>query len=420
VAVALVHVPAAGGVGTEFTYQGQLQQNGTAVTGTCDLQFALFDEEADGTQVGPALPFNGVQVTNGLFTLQLDFGAVFDGSDLWLQIANRCPAGSGDFTTLAPRQPITATPYALSLHLPTESSAASADDALLITNSGTGPAGHFVKPFSLNPASPTLIVEAGGFGGIAISAEASAPTGGGVLGVTVGTFRAGVEGRSTAAAGGTGVEGEATGTNGVGVHAEALLGTTAKAVSARSTEGHAGYFDGRVRVIAASSDLPDPFVVGVNGDNEARIDAMGKGFFNGGTQMGGADVAEFVLTTDAPGPGDVVEIDPERPGHFRRAASAYSTAVAGVISTEPGVSLNARDGAAAAVEGPQLALVGRVPVKVTDANGAIRPGDLLVASSVPGHAMRSAENPAAGTVIGKALGSHTAGDGIVEMLVMLR
>jgi hypothetical protein len=132
-------------------------------------------------------------------------------------------------------------------------------------------------------------------------------------------------------------------------------------------------------------------------------------------------VAEIVKASGDPRPGDVVEIDPDHDGQFRLAATPNSTAVAGVISTSPGVLMNAPGAdAAQAAAGPQLALVGRVPVKVSAENGAIRPGDLLVASSTPGHAMRAPANPAPGTVIGKALGSLKHGSGIVEMLVMLR
>lgn len=67
----------------------------------------------------------------------------------------------------------------------------------------------------------------------------------------------------------------------------------------------------------------------------------------------------------------------------------------------------------------RLALAGRVPVKVDASYGAIRAGDLLVASGTPGHAMRSSD-PAPGTVIGKALESHDGGTGKVMMLVMMR
>jgi len=69
---------------------------------------------------------------------------------------------------------------------------------------------------------------------------------------------------------------------------------------------------------------------------------------------------------------------------------------------------------------PALALAGVVPVKVTAENGPIAPGDLLVSSSTPGHAMCGGDNPPAGTVIGKALGALAAGSGTILMLVMLR
>lgn len=156
--------------------------------------------------------------------------------------------------------------------------------------------------------------------------------------------------------------------------------------------------------------------------NVARINSAGRGFFNGGTQVGGADLAEVVpLSGATPEPGDVVEIDPERPSHFRLASTPHSALVAGVISTEPGVLLNAKNADESLPDaGPALALAGRVPVKVTRENGAINPGDLLVASSTPGHAMRAAPHPPVGTVIGKALEAFDDDSGVIEMLVMLR
>ncbi|TDU31074.1 collagen triple helix repeat protein [Panacagrimonas perspica] len=155
--------------------------------------------------------------------------------------------------------------------------------------------------------------------------------------------------------------------------------------------------------------------------NVARIDAAGKGFFNGGVQANGADIAELIPTVgEEPQIGDVVEIDPMHEDRFRLSSSANTTRVAGVISTQPGVTLNARNGAHEDAVGPALALVGRVPVKVTGENGPIRIGDLLVASSKAGHAMRAPEHPAPGTVIGKALKRFDERTGQVEMLVMLR
>jgi hypothetical protein len=156
-------------------------------------------------------------------------------------------------------------------------------------------------------------------------------------------------------------------------------------------------------------------------DTVFRVDSAGRGFFNGGTQANGADVAEFIEVSDNVESGDVVEIDPTHPALFRLAATPNSSAVAGVISTTPGVTLGAEAGLMTnATLRPQLALAGRVPVKASTENGTIRPGDLLVASSRPGHTMRSPVNPMPGTVIGKSLGSLAGDVGIIEMLVMLR
>jgi hypothetical protein len=101
-------------LGTAFTYQGQLIQSGSPVTNTADFQFTLWDALSAGIQVAGPTSVNNVSVTNGQFTASIDFGAiVFNGDARWLQIAVRSPAGSGTFTTLSPRQPLTAVPYAL-------------------------------------------------------------------------------------------------------------------------------------------------------------------------------------------------------------------------------------------------------------------------------------------------------------------
>jgi hypothetical protein len=106
---------AATALGTAFTYQGQLQQNGQPVTGTCDVQFGLFDALSGGNPVGSSpQTVTSVAVTGGLFTVTLDFGAnAFTGNAAWLEIAPRCPAGSGGFATLIPRQALTPTPNAV-------------------------------------------------------------------------------------------------------------------------------------------------------------------------------------------------------------------------------------------------------------------------------------------------------------------
>ena len=102
---------------TAFTYQGKLTDSGNLANGNYDLQFKLFDTVTvgTGTQQGSNVTVLNVTVTNGIFTVQLDFGVCapcFDGSARFLEIAVRLNGG-GSFTTLTPRQPITSTPYAI-------------------------------------------------------------------------------------------------------------------------------------------------------------------------------------------------------------------------------------------------------------------------------------------------------------------
>jgi hypothetical protein len=71
--------------GTAFTYNGRLNNNGTPVTGTHDLRVTLYDASAVGNVVAGPLPVIPVGITNGLFTVALDFGAgVFTGPARWL------------------------------------------------------------------------------------------------------------------------------------------------------------------------------------------------------------------------------------------------------------------------------------------------------------------------------------------------
>jgi len=97
---------------TAFTYQGLLQDGGSPANGAYDLQFKLFDAASGGVQVGSTLTQNDVAVSNGLFTVQLDFGSVFDGNERYLETAVRPGSSTGSYTTLTPRQPLTAAPYA--------------------------------------------------------------------------------------------------------------------------------------------------------------------------------------------------------------------------------------------------------------------------------------------------------------------
>ncbi len=103
-------------LGTAFTYQGRLTDGGNPANGTYDFQFKLFDADSDGTQVGSTVTVDDETVTDGLFTVQLDFGSdAFDGNARWLEIGVRPGSSTGGYTTLSPRQALTAVPYAISL-----------------------------------------------------------------------------------------------------------------------------------------------------------------------------------------------------------------------------------------------------------------------------------------------------------------
>ncbi len=88
-----------------FTYQGQLQENGVPANGVFDIEFRLWDAAIGGNQIGNEFENDELPVVNGQFTVELDFGYVFNGDERWLQIAV-------NGVVLSPRQEITAIPYA--------------------------------------------------------------------------------------------------------------------------------------------------------------------------------------------------------------------------------------------------------------------------------------------------------------------
>lgn len=92
---------------TTFTYQGELNANGVVANGPYDMDFALWDALSEGGQIGATINLPDVSVVDGIFTVELDYGAIaFDNSERWLEIVVNS-------TTLSPRQPITRTPYSI-------------------------------------------------------------------------------------------------------------------------------------------------------------------------------------------------------------------------------------------------------------------------------------------------------------------
>ncbi len=169
----------------------------------------------------------------------------------------------------------------------------------------------------------------------------------------------------------------------------------------------------------------DYIVMRSSAGNQARIDRNGRGYFNGGTQSGGADVAEwFAVEGDRASyePGDLLVISTDSDRTVTRSTDAYCTLVAGVYTTRPGVLLTERHVDADHSDMVPMGVIGVVPTKVSSENGPIRRGDLLVSSTIPGHAMRGTDRSRMlGAIIGKALESFDReGTGVIRVMVTPR
>lgn len=228
-------------LGGAFTYQGQLKKDGNLLDDTCAMRFELYDDADAGAQVGPPLTRSGVAVSDGLFTIpDLDFGDVFTGTALWLEVAVQC-TGDADFHTLSPRQPLTAAPYALSLKpgariVGTEESSFGLD----VSGYGYGVAGRASSTMGdgVGGIATATSGSTSGVSGTSYSSEgtgvyafANAPNGPtrGVYGWVLSTAGTGVYGLASAASGETyGVYGLVNSTAGRGVYgyAAATTGTT--------------------------------------------------------------------------------------------------------------------------------------------------------------------------------------------------
>ena len=367
-----------------INYQGELRVNDVPADGIFDFQFELFNAASAGAQVASPVLLENVGVNEGIFSVDLDFGFLpFDGSELWVEIGVRDGASSGGFQGLAPRQRVAAAPYSLHAvkaemvetvpphdHIGDTWQDSVDDDYMLeITN-------------TIDPDTTSAIA-----GAVRLSSNSDDRT----------LYAINLDGDGT----GDGIYGLTDGT-GPGVRARSRLGA------------------GLVAQSFSSTNVIEAYRENLFGDDNLvfRVTSIGNVYADGTFFGGGADVAEFIDSRDTLEPGDVVGVTAE--GDFARVRQAGSTSVAGVVTTYPGLLMNANETRQTLADAPAMALAGRVPVKVTNEGGPIRPGDLLIASAVPGHAMRASEDPGPGTVIGKALGAMDHQRGMVDILVMLR
>lgn len=466
--------------GSAFTYQGLLKNGGGLAQGLHDFTFRLFTDSTAGTQMGSTLTVLGVQVDNGFFTVPLDFGAaVFDGTARWLDIQVRT-GGGGSYTQLLPRTALRPVPYATraingpsgssqwvndtyGINYPNKigvgtntnptatawiNSGTSNNNTLYVTSSNGPWAALGVRNFGTNgwgiyddtsmnhylygrlgmgqtnPGYPVDILNTLGSGMRIASTGTSLSSGYPGEGVRAALF---VHGYS-----GTGLFGATTG----GIYASS---TDSRAVSAWTTTGWGvdgnctqsgtygvlGTPNEGVFGYTPNTTLPAAHFLAPAGGTAIVCDGITK------TKtlqiLGGADLAEpFDVARAAgaqPEPGLVVVIDPAHPGDLAVSTQAYDARVAGVISgagdLAPGMVMQS-DAAHAHGDHP-VALTGRVWCKVDAGFGAVHPGDLLVTSPTPGHAMLAKDAARRqGAVIGKAMTSLEAGRGLVLVLVSLQ
>ncbi len=295
----------------------------------------------------------------------------------------------------------------------------------IFSNNSVPPAGQCcpISFFVENPSS------ADGTSVIALEGLASAGSGSvqGVNGTTFSPGGIGVFGSNNASTGGGGggligitnsgdfnfsygARGTASATTGSAV---AFFGETF------SPDGTAGYFLNR----AGGNILVGH--VGQNDDQSVfRVDGTGKVFADGGFQSSGADFAESMVVQGERShyvAGDLLVIDTTASRSVTLAQQPYSTLVAGIYSTKPGLLGTAHKLDQVVPNEVPLAVVGIVPCKVSTENGPISTGDLLVTSSTPGRAMKGTDRARMlGAVVGKALEPMQTGTGVIQVLVTLQ
>ena len=154
------------------------------------------------------------------------------------------------------------------------------------------------------------------------------------------------------------------------------------------------------------------------------VEAEGTIWSQSGYQSAPRDVAENFVAGEPLECGDVVALDADI-DQVLLSRSANDSSVIGIVSTKPGFLLHSRPEASEEHKHVPIALCGRVPCKVCDENGPISRGDLLVSSSMPGHAMKANSIKVGGkqyyaleNVVGKALGKLQSGIGVIDVFVL--
>ncbi len=193
---------------------------------------------------------------------------------------------------------------------------------------------------------------------------------------------------------------------------EAGTCNTAITIATTATGEKSGLLGGSVVNGANTGNIAFRWAQGTSNATSTQVE---NGSYLIGFKVSGADLAEvYYATQSGILPGDVVALDPARRAGVILSGGMNDPNVLGIVATKPGIVMGEADvGSGVPV---MVALSGRVPVKVTDENGKVMPGDYLVASSRPGYAMRATR---AGPIIGQALTAQVL-DGAGEVIAFVK
>lgn len=425
--------PAQTPLGTDFTYQGRLRASGMPAVANADFQFALFDAVVAGGQIGATLARDNVGVTDGLFTVSLDFGAAaFNGEARWIEIQVRSPAGTGGFTTLTPRQPLTATPYAA------QTRGMFVDPTGRVGIGTTGPSAKLdvkgvgdTAPATGAPIARFIRGNANNY--LAIFGDS---TGNYIVADDPGANHKDLR-LQTRNNRNILLEPNGSGRVGIGtaaparsmhlVHEEPVF-ILQDSGSSTNQSGYIGFWNSDPAETAwvgyGTPSSPHFSVTNLRpGGNIVLTPSAGGVVSVPVLEITGADVAEKFPASERLEPGMVVAIDPKNPGKLCLARGAYNRRVAGIVSGANNFSVGAVLGSAPeSKDSPAIALSGRVYVHCETSESSIEPGDLLTTSDVAGRAMRVTDfQRAQGAIIGKAMTGLNRGQaGMVLVLVTLQ
>jgi hypothetical protein len=453
-------IASAATVTQSISFQGNLTNAaGTPLTGTFPVIFRLYNVASGGTAL--ANDTHSVTAAKGQFTTTLNFaGSYYNGQALYVSF-QRSPDPEKTRKALYP------VPYALSLRPGTVISGSSSSPVVSASNSAgvavygkgkeggyfttnqagttlpgipgvnvstsynlnpgirirtTGKYSNGVYAYTQGPYSKGVYVETSGLNSLGVYASTTYSGSTGVVASTQGSSSPGVY-ANTQGPNSPGVYVLTSGLNSPGVHAITMQRSSGSNAVVGETNGNAAAVAG----IAHNTSSSPNYAYGLYGVTDRTDHKYGvytpDYLYTKGTQVPAADVAEFMPVTEEVVPGTVLVIGDD--GKLRPSSTPYDTRVAGIVSTDPGVTLGTKEDGNPGEA--QIAVAGRVPCKVDATKAAIHAGDLLTTSDNPGYAMKAEPIEVSGRtfypsgiVLGKAMGTLESGTGTIEVLVTLQ